>query len=32
VELIAEEEILIVVGSLVHYCAIKKNVIVASQL
>jgi len=33
VQLIAEKEILIVVASLVvHCCAIKKNVIVASQL
>jgi len=33
VQLIAEKEILIAVGSLVvHCCAIKKNVIVASQL
>jgi len=33
VQLIAEKEILIVVSSLaVHCCAIKKNVIVASQL
>ena len=32
-QLIAEKEILIVVVSLVvHWCAIKKNVIVASQL
>ena len=32
-QLIAEKEILIVVASLVvHCCAIKKNVIVASQL
>jgi len=32
VQLIAEKEILIVVASLaVHCCAIKKNVIVASQ-
>jgi len=28
----AEQEILIVVASLVHFCAIKKNVVVASQL
>jgi len=28
----AEQEILIVFASLVHCCAIKKNVIVASQL
>jgi len=28
---IAEQEILIVAASLVHCCAIKKNVIVASQ-
>jgi len=33
VQLIVEKEILIVVASLVvHCCAIKKNVIVASQL
>jgi len=33
VQLIAKKEILIVVASLVvHCCAIKKNVIVASQL
>jgi len=32
VQLIAEKEILIVVALLVHCCAIKKNVIVASQL
>jgi len=32
VQLIAEKEKLIVVASLVHCCAIKKNVIVASQL
>ena len=31
-QLIAEKEILIVVASLVHCCAITKNVIVASQL
>ena len=31
-QLIAEKEILIVVLSLVHCCAVKKNVIVASQL
>jgi len=29
---IAEKEILIVCASLVHCCAIKKNLIVASQL
>jgi len=29
---IAEQEMLIVVSSLVHCCAIKKNVIGASQL
>ena len=28
----AEQEILMVVASLVHCCAVKKNVIVASQL
>jgi len=33
VQVIAEKEILIVVASLVvHCCAIKKNVLVASQL
>jgi len=32
VQLIAEKEILIVVASLVHCFAIKKSVIVASQL
>jgi len=33
VQLLAEKEILIVVASLVvHYCTIKKNVIVASRL
>jgi len=31
-QLRTEKEILIVVASLVHCCAIKKNVIVASQL
>ena len=31
-QLISEKEILIVGVSLVHYCAIKKIVIVASQL
>ena len=32
-QLIAEKEILIVVASLVvHYCTIKKNVIVSSRL
>ena len=31
-QLIAEKEILIVVASLVHCCAIKNNVIVASRL
>ena len=30
-QLIAEKEILTVVESLVHCCAVKKNVIVASQ-
>jgi len=29
---IAEQEILIVCASLVHCCAVKKNIIVASQL
>ena len=29
---IAEQEMLMVVASLVHCCAIKKNIIVASQL
>jgi len=32
VHLLAEKETLIVVASLVHCCAVKKNVIVASQL
>jgi len=32
VQLLAEKEILIVVLSLVHCCAVKTNVIVASQL
>jgi len=32
VQLIAEKEILTVVASLVHCCAIKENVVVASQL
>jgi len=32
VQLTAEKEILIVVASLVHCCAIKKNIIVASKL
>ena len=31
-QLIVEKEILTVVASLVHCCAVKKNVIVASQL
>ena len=31
-QLIAEKEILIVVATLVHCCAIEKNVTVASQL
>jgi len=29
---IVEQEILVVCASLVHFCAVKKNVIVASQL
>jgi len=32
VQLIDAKEILIVVAALVHCCAIKKNIIVASQL